>query len=88
MTYNKYKKATTESRCVKCLEKNIFKSYRHACDPCAKLHKICAKCLQPTEQLSSNPNEEKEKEDRIEQEMEEYLTKLRERTRRTLNRKI
>jgi len=44
--------------------------------------------LEPTEELSSNPHEEKEKEDRIEHEMEEYLTKLRERTRRTLSRKI
>ncbi|EDK31303.1 hypothetical protein TTHERM_00646841 (macronuclear) [Tetrahymena thermophila SB210] len=88
MQYNKYKKSNTEARCVKCQQKNIFKSYRHACDKCANAHKICAKCLTPNEQLSTNPQEEQRKEERIQKEMEDYLSKLRERTRRTLLRKI
>ncbi|EGR34012.1 hypothetical protein IMG5_027100, partial [Ichthyophthirius multifiliis] len=87
MQYNKYKKATSESRCSKCQQKNIFKSYRHCCDVCAKQLKICAKCLLPTNNLSVNEKDLKVKQEKEQKEMEEYLTKLRERTRRTLIRK-
>lgn len=55
MQYNKYKKVTSEKRCVKCLLKNINKSYRHACDRCSNLYKICAKCLVPNAELTTNP---------------------------------
>lgn len=34
MQYNKYKKITQPGKCSKCGNKNIFKSYRNACDSC------------------------------------------------------
>lgn len=37
--------------------KNINKSYRKSCDKCANERKICAKCLQSTEEYKETNTE-------------------------------
>ena len=69
------------SKCIKCERKIIRKAYRKLCDPCADLNKQCSKCmgeLKDNEMDSSSGEEE----------MQETLKCLRERSRRTILRKL
>ncbi|CAK75083.1 unnamed protein product (macronuclear) [Paramecium tetraurelia] len=77
--YGKYKTPHDLSRCYKCEKKNIFKAYRRLCDACSDELKQCSKCTEPIEINDDSSSGE---------EMDETLKCLRERSKRTVLRKI
>ncbi|CAD8139888.1 unnamed protein product [Paramecium pentaurelia] len=77
--YGKYKTPHDLSRCYKCEKKNIFKAYRRLCDACSDELKQCSKCTEPIEINNDSSSGE---------EMDETLKCLRERSKRTVLRKI
>ncbi|CAK85346.1 unnamed protein product (macronuclear) [Paramecium tetraurelia] len=77
--YGKYKTPHDLSRCYKCEKKNIFKAYRRLCDGCSDELKQCSKCTEPIEINDDSSSGE---------EMDETLKCLRERSKRTVLRKI
>jgi hypothetical protein len=90
--FGKYKPATSLARCNKCKTKNINKAYRTVCDRCADKEHCCSKCGQ-SKDIAPNPKPEIRTDrtgvDRSKlQKMEEYLEDLRERSKRTVMRKL
>jgi hypothetical protein len=90
--FGKYKPATSLARCNKCQAKNINKAYRTVCDRCADKEHCCSKCGQ-SKDIAPNPKPEARTDrngvDRSKlQKMEEYLEDLRERSKRTVMRKL
>ncbi|RIA97712.1 hypothetical protein C1645_751815 [Glomus cerebriforme] len=85
--YKKYKPLTTPKRCVNCNEKAIKEAYHVLCSKCATSKKVCAKCQESAEIVSSNIKSSKEllKE---QQEREKVLASLPERKRRTYIRQL
>ncbi|CAD8132909.1 unnamed protein product [Paramecium octaurelia] len=77
--YGKYKTPHDLSRCYKCEKKNIFKAYRRLCDACSDELRQCSKCAEPIELNDDSSSGE---------EMDETLKCLRERSKRTVLRKI
>ncbi|CAD8053479.1 unnamed protein product [Paramecium sonneborni] len=77
--YGKYKTPHDLSRCSKCEKKNIFKAYRRLCDVCSDELKQCSKCTEPIDINDESSSGE---------EMDETLKCLRERSKRTILRKI
>ncbi|CAB4374256.1 hypothetical protein RhiirA5_493204 [Rhizophagus irregularis] len=85
--YKKYKPLTTLKRCVNCNEKAVKEAYHILCSKCATDKKVCAKCQESAEIVSSNNKSDKEllKE---QQEREKVLESLPERKRRTYLRQL
>ena len=80
-------------KCNTCQQKAITKAYRTICDPCANKGKQCAKCAKPmgeeqyaTPQLTSQ--QRKAMNEKLDKDMEDVLLSLKERTKRTVLRKI
>jgi len=89
--YGKYKSATSLSKCIKCEEKNVNKSYRNICDKCSDKDKLCSKCMQPKRliELKTVAKVDKAGVDKEKlKAMEDYLGNLRERSRRMLMKKL
>ncbi|CAG8565786.1 8534_t:CDS:2 [Funneliformis mosseae] len=85
--YKKYKPLTTPKRCVSCNEKTVKEAYHILCNKCATDKKVCAKCQESVEIVSSNIKSNKEllKE---QQAQEKLLSSLPERKRRTYLRQL
>jgi hypothetical protein len=75
----------SEAKCLHCERKRIVRSYMKICDPCGLDKLLCVKCGEDIskgkEQCTINPKELKES-------MNEYMKELRERSRRTVLRKL
>lgn len=81
---------TEAAKCTFCHNKNVFRSYMRACDPCWQSKNVCPKCLEAEneEQTQTRLNEiEQKKEDvAAEKKMNDFLKTLKERSRRTVKR--
>lgn len=74
----------SESKCIYCDRKCIVRSYMKICDPCGSEKKLCVKCGQEYSASPSDPSKTKE----MKESMNEYIAMLRERSRRTVLRKL
>ena len=74
----------SETRCCTCDRKRVVRSYMKACDPCGQEKKLCVKCGDEMERAETVDYNTKE----MRVAMKEYIATLRERSRRTVNRKL
>merc|ERR1712183_1242243 len=86
LDYGKYKPITVPGKCNICLQKTIFKSYRTVCDKCATDKKICTKCGKDSKRYADMPEEMQKKLKDDNDNMNNYLKKLRESSRRMVKR--
>lgn len=87
--YRKYRPLSTPGKCNLCELKNILKGHRMICDQCSKQHMLCSKCLNPCENFAkpSHISKHLRKTKKVST-FEEVVEFLKERQRRTVNRKI
>ena len=85
--YRKYKPLTTPATCRDCKEKTVVYAYHVLCEPCRKKKDVCAKCEKGEEIINEDEPSIGEQQ-RLEQHISEHLKLFRERTRRTIMRKI
>lgn len=90
LQFGKYKKLTQPGKCNICQLKSIVNSYRNICDPCAKTHKKCAKCMKSVEKYQDTTDKHLEKELHNEKmtKLKNLLVLYKERSRRKLERLI
>ncbi|KAG2181809.1 hypothetical protein INT44_008625 [Umbelopsis vinacea] len=92
--YKKYKPLTAPKKCTSCQQKSIKEAYHVLCDDCACKRKVCAKCLESKEIVTSDSllskSEIKTDKDlqREGQELERLLNRMTLRQRRSYLRKL
>ena len=83
--YRKYKPLKAAKKCRGCEKKAVTRAYHTLCPTCAGGRKVCAKCIKPLgAQAEENSGSSKAKL----ADVEDYLSGLKEREKRTLIRKI
>lgn len=91
--FRKYKPLSTPSKCKICELKTVYKGHREACDKCCIEIKICSKCLDKCEEYarptrSSKVLRDKNKMNNKKSTFDEIVSSLKEKHKRTVNRKI
>eukprot|EP00340_Litonotus_pictus_P009576 CAMPEP_0170514576 /NCGR_PEP_ID=MMETSP0209-20121228/1161_1 /TAXON_ID=665100 ORGANISM="Litonotus pictus, Strain P1" /NCGR_SAMPLE_ID=MMETSP0209 /ASSEMBLY_ACC=CAM_ASM_000301 /LENGTH=241 /DNA_ID=CAMNT_0010798731 /DNA_START=8 /DNA_END=729 /DNA_ORIENTATION=+ len=87
--YRKYKPLTNPAKCRVCDMKNVLKGHRTVCDSCALEHKVCSKCIETCLQYAkpSRPSKHVKKFNKNKA-LEDIIEALKERQRRTVQRKL
>lgn len=84
--YRKYKPLKAAKKCRGCEKKSITRAYHTLCASCASGRKACAKCTKPLQNMTEDPSAAGSKAKLAD--VEDYLSGLKERERRTIVRKI
>ena len=86
LDFHKYKPLKEPGKCTKCEEKNVIKAYRMFCDNCATKNKICSKCGEKIDEFY-HAGIRITKDQKLEK-IEEILSTVREREKRSIMRAI
>jgi hypothetical protein len=87
--YRKYKPLSTPAKCTLCETKTVYKAHRALCDKCCIDLKLCSKCVEPCTEYARPTKSSKILRNRPKDHtFEEIVESLKERQRRTVQRKI
>jgi len=81
---------TEPAKCTLCNQKNVLRSYMHACEKCSTDNNVCPKCLdvesEEQKEVKLSELEEKKQHEQAEKKMNDFIKGLKERSRRTVRR--